>query len=109
MQFLIQPFFVFAIFCCTFSVGKIAVAQQNTPPNIVFILADDLGYGELGCYGQEKIKTPNIDQLASEGARFTQHYTGAVSIIGAHVYAIMSAKLLEPDPYVGLHYLHYVT
>lgn len=77
MQFLIQPFFVFAIFCCTFSVGKIAVAQQNTPPNIVFILADDLGYGELGCYGQEKIKTPNIDQLASEGARFTQHYTGA--------------------------------
>ncbi len=45
--------------------------------NIVFILADDLGYGELGCYGQEKIKTPNIDRLAAAGIRFTHHYTGA--------------------------------
>lgn len=46
-------------------------------PNIVFILADDLGYGELGCYGQKKIRTPNIDRLAAEGMKFTQHYTGA--------------------------------
>jgi arylsulfatase A-like enzyme/endonuclease/exonuclease/phosphatase family metal-dependent hydrolase len=46
-------------------------------PNIVFILADDLGWGELGCYGQEKIRTPNIDRLAAEGMRFTQHYSGA--------------------------------
>jgi arylsulfatase len=47
------------------------------PPNIVFILADDLGWGEPGCYGQEKIRTPHIDQLAREGLRFTRHYTGA--------------------------------
>ena len=46
-------------------------------PNIVFILADDLGYNELGCYGQEIIHTPNIDQLAAEGMRFTQHYSGS--------------------------------
>lgn len=46
-------------------------------PNIIFILADDLGYGELGCYGQELIETPNIDKLAGEGMRFTQHYSGA--------------------------------
>ena len=52
-------------------------ALANDPPNIVFILADDLGYGELGCYGQSKIKTPNIDQLAKDGMRFTQHYTAA--------------------------------
>ena len=45
-------------------------------PNIVLILADDLGYAELGCYGQEKIKTPNIDRLAAEGMKFTQHYCG---------------------------------
>jgi arylsulfatase A len=45
-------------------------------PNIVFILADDLGYSELGCYGQQKIHTPNIDRLAAEGMRFTQHYSG---------------------------------
>lgn len=46
-------------------------------PNIVFILADDLGYGEVGCYGQKKIQTPHLDQLAKEGMRFTHHYTGA--------------------------------
>src|SRR5204863_1303107 len=46
-------------------------AMPPQPPNIIFILADDLGYGDLGCYGQKKIKTPNIDRLASEGIRFT--------------------------------------
>src|SRR6267378_7734273 len=46
-------------------------------PNIIFILADDLGYGDLGCYGQTKIKTPNIDKLASEGIRFTDCYAGS--------------------------------
>lgn len=46
-------------------------------PNIIFILADDLGYGELGCYGQQKIKTPNIDKLSAEGMKFTQHYSGS--------------------------------
>lgn len=45
-------------------------------PNIVFILADDLGYGDLGCYGQTLIHTPNIDRLAKDGIRFTQHYAG---------------------------------
>lgn len=45
-------------------------------PNIIFIMADDLGYGDLGCYGQEKIKTPNIDALAGQGVRFTQAYAG---------------------------------
>jgi arylsulfatase A len=46
-------------------------------PNIIYILADDLGYGDLGCYGQKLIKTPNIDRLARTGMRFTDHYTGA--------------------------------
>ena len=46
-------------------------------PNIVFILADDLGYGELGSYGQTKIHTPNLDRMAREGLRFTQHYSGS--------------------------------
>jgi len=46
-------------------------------PNIVFILADDLGYGDLGCYGQKRFRTPNLDRLAAEGVRFTQHYAGS--------------------------------
>jgi len=49
----------------------------KTRPNIIYILADDLGYGDVGVNGQNKIKTPNIDQLAHEGIRFTQHYAGA--------------------------------
>ena len=46
-------------------------------PSIILIVADDLGYGDLGCYGQSKIKTPNIDQLAAEGVRFTDFYAGS--------------------------------
>lgn len=53
-------------------------AQKEAPqrPNVVFILADDLGWGDLGCYGQQLIETPNIDALASAGIRFTQCYAG---------------------------------
>lgn len=56
--------------------NKPAEKEESTPPNIVYILADDLGYGDLGCYGQEKFETPNIDKLAAEGMRFTSHYAG---------------------------------
>lgn len=48
---------------------------QKSRPNVIYIYADDLGYGEIGAYGQQKIKTPNLDRLAREGMRFTQHYT----------------------------------
>ncbi|NOY95772.1 MAG: arylsulfatase [Chlorobi bacterium] len=51
--------------------------KEVSKPNIIYILADDLGYAEVGCYGQEKIETPNIDALATNGMRFTQHYAGA--------------------------------
>ena len=50
---------------------------KNSKPNLVFILADDLGYGDLGCYGQPYISTPNIDSLAKKGVRFTQAYAGS--------------------------------
>lgn len=49
----------------------------NSKPNIIFIMADDLGYGDLGCYGQQQILTPNIDQLAEEGVKFTNVYAGS--------------------------------
>jgi arylsulfatase A-like enzyme len=52
-------------------------SEDKRKPNIVYILADDLGYGDLSCYGQQKFKTPHIDRLASEGLQFTQHYSGS--------------------------------
>ena len=55
----------------------ITAQEVNKKPNIVFVLADDMGIGDLGCYGQEKIKTPNIDKLAEHGLLFTNHYCGS--------------------------------
>jgi arylsulfatase A-like enzyme len=52
-------------------------AYGQERPNIVYILADDLGYGDLGCYGQKDIRTPNLDRMAREGMVFTQHYSGS--------------------------------
>ncbi len=53
-----------------------APSTEEKPLNVIYILADDLGYGDLGCYGQQKIVTPNLDKMAAEGMLFTQHYAG---------------------------------
>lgn len=66
--------FLCITFFCHISAGAQPLKKQK--PNIIYIYADDLGYDELGCYGQQKIKTPNLDRIAKEGMRFTQHYTG---------------------------------
>lgn len=57
--------------------ANLLAAEAKRRPNIVYILADDLGYGDLSCYGQRKFKTPHIDRLAAEGMKFTQHYSGS--------------------------------
>jgi arylsulfatase A-like enzyme len=64
------------IFCAALVVdaGTVAAADR---PNLIWVMADDLGYGELGCYGQKVIQTPHLDQMAREGLRFTQFYAGA--------------------------------
>lgn len=63
--------------CATSRSSDSAETAPRRAPNIVLFVADDLGYGELGCYGQRKIRTPRIDALAREGVRFTQFYAGA--------------------------------
>jgi len=57
--------------------GAAPGGQDAERPNIIYIMADDLGYGHLGCYGQKDIKTPNIDRMAVEGMRFTDYYAGS--------------------------------
>ncbi len=56
---------------------KTDLSKRIGSPNVVFILADDLGYGDLGYYGQQHFETPNIDRMAAEGMRLTQHYSGS--------------------------------
>ncbi len=71
--------------CAVAAVSSPLTAQGRTrvdgeggaAPNVIYILADDLGYGEVGCYGQQLIRTPSLDRMAAEGMRFTQHYSGA--------------------------------
>ena len=68
-------------------INRIVNAQQK--PNIIYILADDLGYGDLSCYGQQKINTPKLDKLASRGVQFMQHYGGS-SVCAPSRYSLMS-------------------
>jgi arylsulfatase A-like enzyme len=71
MRIVMLPFLLAAVLS-----ARAADTPAGARPNIVFILADDLAMGDLGCYGQKKIRTPSLDRLASEGTRFTQAYTG---------------------------------
>ena len=75
---------ILCIVCIAMSIGmsiglpiRLQAFEASRPPNIVFILADDLGYGDCGCYGQTRLKTPSIDRLASQGLRWTQFYAGS--------------------------------
>ncbi|HUC80316.1 MAG TPA: arylsulfatase [Flavisolibacter sp.] len=70
--------FFINLVCCGVLLALSADAlSQQKKPNIIFILADDLGYGDIGSYGQQKIETPNLDRLAKMGVRFTQFYSGS--------------------------------
>lgn len=70
----------FSVHVCTFFAALAAAslsAAEAQRPNIIFLMADDLGYGDVGCYGQTQISTPHIDRMASEGVRFTDFYAGS--------------------------------
>lgn len=87
--------FLIGLLVCICSVSKVfAQAESSQPlPNIIFIMADDLGYGDLGCYGQREIKTPHLDRMAADGIKFRNFYAGctvcapsrAVLMTGLHM------------------------
>ena len=82
MNFILQPWIIALLLFSLLSAGSRSAfgeVDPKSPPNLLFILADDLGYGDLGCYGCPDIRTPNLDRLAAEGMRFTDFYAnGAV-------------------------------
>lgn len=65
--------------------------KQKSKPNVIYILADDLGYGDVGVYGQARVKTPNLDNMASEGVMFTEFYAGA-NVCGPSRATLMTGK-----------------
>jgi arylsulfatase A len=87
--------------------------QEKTvpPPNILVIMADDLGYGDLGCYGASGFETPNLDQIAAEGVRFTSYYSGGVNCTGGRASFLtgcypnrvgLGGKNIPPGAFTGL-------
>ena len=74
------PYLVITCSLLVSNMGLHACASEKDIPNIVFILVDDMGYGDLGCMGCQDIATPNIDRLANEGVRFTDFYANALGV-----------------------------
>jgi arylsulfatase A-like enzyme len=80
---------------------RAAGAAPSRPPNIVFILADDIGYGDFGCYGATKVKTPNIDRLAAEGRRFTDAHSPS-AVCTPTRYAFLTGQYAWRKPGTGI-------
>src|SRR6476646_4730594 len=89
----------------------LAAAQDKKSPNVIIIYADDLGYGDLGCFGAKKIKTPNLDRMAREGIRFTDFYVAqpvcsasrAALLTGCYPNRIGILGALNPSSKNGIH------
>ncbi len=95
----------------TLAFSQTAVATEKRPPNVILILADDLGYGDLGCYGAKAVRTPHLDQLAAKGTRFTSFYVAqpvctasrASLLTGCYANRVSLFGALNHQSTVGLH------
>lgn len=105
MKFLKRSFLFLALALFAFHFNTHAAATKSSPakPNIVFILADDIGYGDFGCYGATKVKTPHIDKLASQGLRFTDAHSAA-AVCTPTRYAFLTGQYAFRNP-LGSHIL----
>src|SRR5437588_13117287 len=79
------------------ALGCEAFSASPARPNIVLILADDIGYGDLGCYGATKARTPNVDRLAKEGVRFTDAHASA-SVCSPTRYSLLTGQYAWRNP-----------
>jgi arylsulfatase A-like enzyme len=83
------------LYCWLLILSQISCAfaqkKEVARPNVIYIMADDLGYGDLGCYGQKTLRTPNLDKMAQEGVRFTQFYAGS-TVCAPSRCALMTGK-----------------
>lgn len=75
-------------------------AETSTSPNIIFILADDLGYGDLGCFGQKHIRTPELDRLCAEGLKMTSHYSGS-TVCAPSRFTLVTGQHIGHAPTIG--------
>ena len=78
-----------------------SLGAAETKPNVIFILADDIGYGDFGCYGATKIRTPNADKLASQGRRFTDAHAPS-AVCTPTRYAFMTGEYAWRKPGTGI-------
>jgi arylsulfatase A-like enzyme len=101
---------LFIALCCAFGLVSRVSAADSRPPNIIHILADDIAYDDVGCFGAPKIKTPNIDRMASEGVRLTSFYapsptctpSRAALMTGCYAERVGVNRVLYPFDNIGL-------
>src|SRR5207248_8760695 len=106
-----QPLWLVALLLAVLPCSKATAADSAGGPNVLIILADDMGYGDLGCYGNTKIRTPNIDRLAAEGTRFTSFYVAqpvctasrAALLTGCYPNRVSLFGALNHESKVGIH------